>query len=252
MDTAFIGIDLAWRNDKNPSGGAVLIGDRRCARLIDVNTSLRTFSAVHAYIEHHANVSTIVAIDAPLVITNRKGQRECETLVGKHYAARQASCHSSNLTLYPQAAGVHLASTLVSQGFRHAPDVPHPESERVILEVYPHPALIELFQLPSIIKYKKMGVARKRGGQRELQQRLRELAGLTPPLESTPKLSDYLALDTNSLQGVNLKANEDGLDAIICAYIAYYYWYWGLRGMHLFGNVDSGYVIVPVGPQIPS
>ena len=84
MDAAFIGIDLAWRGEKNPSGGAVLRGDRRCARLIEVNASLDSCSAVLAYVENHATPSTIVAIDAPLVIPNEKGQRRCETLIGKH------------------------------------------------------------------------------------------------------------------------------------------------------------------------
>lgn len=252
IGAAFIGIDLAWRSEKNLSGGAVLRGDRRSARLIDVNASLASCSAVLAYIEDHAAPATIVAIDAPLVITNERGQRRCETLISKHYGGRHASCHSSNLSLYPHAASVYLASKLVSRGFRHAPDEAHPENERVILEVYPHPALLELFRLPSIIRYKKVNVARRRSGQREVQQRLNELSHLAPPLESTPRLSEYLAIDVNSLRGAALKAHEDGLDAIICAYIACYYWFWGPSGTRVFGDVDSGYVIVPIGTQISS
>ena len=82
MDAAFIGIDLAWRGEKNPSGGAVLIGNRQGARLIKAPASLFSCSSVLTYIENHAMSSTIVAIDAPLVIRNPKGQRPCETLVG--------------------------------------------------------------------------------------------------------------------------------------------------------------------------
>jgi predicted RNase H-like nuclease len=249
MDSVFIGIDLAWRGEKNPSGAAVLRGDRRRAQLVEVDASLVSCSMVLAYVEEHATASTFVAIDAPLVIGNQEGQRHCETLIGNRYGARHASCHTSNLSLYPQAASVHLASQLISQGFRHAPDLGHPENQRVMLEVYPHPALLELFGLPSIIKYKKGNVARRRSGQRELQQRLGELALLAPPLERTRTLSEFLATDTNSLRGAALKANEDALDAIVCAYIAYYYWFWGSRGTCLFGDVDSGYIIVPIGTQ---
>jgi predicted RNase H-like nuclease len=249
MERTFIGIDLAWRSEKNPSGVAVLKGDRRCARLVEVNTSLVSCSAVLAYVENHATASTFVAIDAPLVIRNKAGQRHCETLIGRRYGARHGSCHSSNLSLYPQAASVHLASQLISRGFRHAPGLEHPQNRRVILEVYPHPALLELFQLSSIIRYKKGNVARRRCGQRELQERLNELSLFVPPLESTPKLLEFLATNTNLLPGTALKAHEDGLDAIVCAYIAYFYWFWGPSGTHLFGDVESGYIIVPIGTQ---
>ena len=124
-----------------------------------------------------------------------------------------------------------------------------------MLEVYPHPALLELFGLSGIIKYKKGNVAEKRSGQRELQQWLEKLSKLTPLLECTHILSKFLTTDTNSLKGTALKAHEDGLDAIVCAYIAYHYWFWGSCGTRLFGDVDSGYIIVPVGarkfPDLP-
>jgi predicted RNase H-like nuclease len=252
IEATFMGIDLAWRSEKNPSGGAVLRGDRQCARLMDLTASLASCPAVLSYIENHATASTYVAIDAPLIIPNKTGQRPCETSIGKRYSARHASCHSSNLSLYPQAASVHLASQLASRGFRHAPDLAHPESQRVMLEVYPHPALLELFRLPSIIKYKKVNIAWKRSGQRELQERIKELSLFAPPLESTPRLSEFLAANMNLLRGAALKANEDKLDAIVCAYIAYYYWFWGPCGTCLFGDLDSGYIIVPIGTHTPS
>lgn len=246
-ETAFIGIDLAWRG-KKPSGGAVLKGDRRCARLIEV-APLLSYAAVLAFLETHAKDPSVVAIDAPLVICNQTGQRRCETLIGKHYGARHASCHTSNLSLYPDPDSIHLASHLISHGFRHAPDITHPGHKRVMLEVYPHAALIELFRLPSILRYKKGNVATKRTGQRDLQQRLKELSVFAPPLCSTPRLSEYLGADVNSLRGAARKVYEDGLDAIVCAYVAYYYWFWGSDATYLFGDVDSGYIIVPVGPN---
>lgn len=224
----------------------MLKGDRQRARLVDVNASLASCSAVLDYVNEHATASTFVAIDAPLIINNQKGQRRCETLISKRYAGRHGSCHSSNLSQYLQATSVHLAAQLISRGFRHAPDLAHPENQRVMLEVYPHPALLELFRLPRIIKYKKGKVAGRRSGQRELQQQLSKLSLFAPPLECTPKLSEFLATDTSSLRGTALKANEDALDAIVCAYIAYYYWFWGPCGAHLFGNVDSGYIVVPI------
>jgi predicted RNase H-like nuclease len=249
-EATFIGIDLAWRG-RNPSGGCVLTGDRRRARLVNVDASLASCSAVLTYIDNHAAASTYVAIDAPLIIRNETGQRPCETLIGKRYGARHASCHSSNLLLYPNALGVDLASQLISRGYKHALDGTRTENERVILEVYPHPALLELFGLRTIIKYKNTKVAVRRSGQQEVQRRLSGLSHSIPPLEPTPELSQYLGVDTNSLRGSDLKANEDGLDAIVCAYIAYYFWFWGSTRTHMFGDLDSGYIIVPKSSQDP-
>jgi predicted RNase H-like nuclease len=121
----------------------------------------------------------------------------------------------------------------------------HLDGVHVMLEVYPHAALLELFRLPRIIKYKKGNVTRKRHGQQDLQHRIKELSLFSPPLETTPTLSNHLSIDTNSLRGAALKANEDLLDAIVCAYVAYYYWFWGSGGTYLFGDVEPGYIIVP-------
>lgn len=240
-ESVFIGIDLAW-GETNPSGWAVLKGDQRCAELVEVNT-LPSCEAVLARLKDHATASIVVAIDAPLIISNEKGQRRCETEIGRCYGAKGASCHSSNLS-HCHPAGVRLASQLESLGFRHAPDLAHPENQRVMLEVYPHPALIELFRLRSIIKYKKGKVASRRKGQGDLQQRLRELSRFTRPLACTPSLSEFLATQTKALRGAALKANEDKLDAIMCAYIAYH-WFWRRPCIRTFGDLASGYIVVP-------
>ncbi len=118
-----------------------------------------------------------------------------------------------------------------------------------MLEVYPHPAIVELFQLPSIIKYKKGKAAQRCHGQQELQRRIGELSHFSPPLTTTPKLCEFLEIKTESLRGAGLKGNEDKLDAIVCAYIAFYYWFWGAERTQLFGDVKHGYIIVPFLPS---
>lgn len=240
-ESVFIGIDLAW-GETNPSGWAVLKGDQERAELVEVNT-LPSCAAVLAHVKEHVTASTFVAIDAPLIISNEKGQRRCETEIGRCYGARGASCHNSNLSSPRHATGVRLASQLESLGFKHAP-LARPEKQCVMLEVYPHPALLELFGLRSIIKYKKGKVASRRNGQADLQQRLRELSRFTPPLACTPGLSEFLASKTKPLRGADLKANEDKLDAIVCAYIAYH-WFWRPSCTQIFGDLASGYIVVP-------
>jgi len=131
--TTFIGIDLAWKSDRNPTGAAVLHGDKNGAALIDLSAPLRSIDAVRAYITRFESTETVLAIDAPLIIPNQIGQRRCEQLVGQRYGARHASCHTSNQARYPDAVSVRLAAELVSRGYQHGPDA---TGKRVVLEVY--------------------------------------------------------------------------------------------------------------------
>jgi predicted RNase H-like nuclease len=247
--SAFIGVDLAWRGGNRRSGVAVLNGNRRKAEVKDI-AILGGFEEIIKYIDCHSEETAFVAIDAPLIIKNRHGQRRCETLIGNSYGDRHASCHTSNLSLYPNADSVRLASDLFSRGFVHAPSA-GPSDQRVMLEVYPHPALLELYSLPTILKYKKGRADERRTGQQELQKKICELSHFAPPLEFTSKLAEFLAIDTNSLRGNQLKANEDKLDAIVCAYIAYHFWFWGTSRTLQFADVNSGYITVPItAPKI--
>jgi len=114
----FIGIDLAWKSKHNPTGFAVLQGDREGSRLTAQST---IFPEMHVadFVCAHASADTVIAIDAPLIIINETGQRICETAVGKQYGSREASCHTTNLRLYPSASSVALTAELMYHGFVH-------------------------------------------------------------------------------------------------------------------------------------
>ena len=95
------GIDLAWQGDKNPS--AIAIGTLNGNTLIleDVEPAVYGMSAVLELITNQKEICG-VAIDAPLVINNQTGQRECEKALGRMYGSRKSSCHPSNKSLYLQ------------------------------------------------------------------------------------------------------------------------------------------------------
>ncbi|WLT39954.1 hypothetical protein NON20_02355 [Synechocystis sp. B12] len=58
------------------------------------------------------------------------------------------------------------------------------------MEVFPHPAMVQLFQLERIIKYKKGNLAQKRQGLLELQSYIENiLPQLTPALDLTLPLA---------------------------------------------------------------
>lgn len=240
---SFIGIDLAWLSHRNPSGAASLAGDAAGATLTATTGLLASLTEVQAFVAAHERESTTVAIDAPLIIENVGGQRACETLIGRAYGARHASCHTSNLTRYPDAASVRLARALVTSGYVHAGAGRLP---RVVLEVYPHPALIELFALPLALKYKKGSAALRAAGLARLQQLIGSLTDAEPRLLTNALLSVLLSTQPSSLRGRARKELEDSLDAVVCAYIAYHHWYWQGRRTAIFGETRSGYIAVPL------
>ena len=42
-----------------------------------------------------------------------------------------------------------------------------------------------------------------------------------------------------------MKMHEDTLDAVLCAYLAYYFWYWRWNRNEVFGDVATGCIVNP-------
>ncbi|WP_114435546.1 DUF429 domain-containing protein [Marinobacter nauticus] len=178
---------------------------------------------------------------APLIIRNQTGQRECERAVGSEYGARHASCHTSNLTKFPDSDAVLLSKRLVDEGFTHLGST----SECWQIECYPHPALIELFELPMRLPYKRGRVGEKRSGQTTLAQLLSSFKGAGHLILEVPeKFRHYFNPEhIDQLKGKALKHNEDVLDSVICLVVAAFYQL-GVQD-RVFGSVEDGYIYVP-------
>jgi predicted RNase H-like nuclease len=219
----FIGIDLAWKSERNPTGAVVLRGDRSGARLKVVSPQLHSKTEVLEFVLAHATEETVLAIDAPLIILNRRGQRTCETEVSKRYGSREASCHTSNLALYPEASSVDLADALATHGYSHVDRLREERAGRILAEVYPHAAMVALFDLAKTIKYKKGPLRQRRAGLDSLRGYVGGLAVAEPPLLPTQSLRDFLGKDLEQLGGLKLKEYEDSLDALFCAYLGFYF-----------------------------
>ena len=183
-----------------------------------------------------------VAIDGPLLIENETGRRACEKALSKVYAAKHAGCHACNKTLYPDAAVVALSRQLHGAGYRHLGVAP---TDRFQIEIYPHPALIEIFDLPRRLLYKKGNVDSKRGGQMALASLLRRLESSSVLRLNVPDAFEapLHAPTISQLKGEALKANEDALDSLICLYVCGLYAIGA--SMRIFGDTVDGYVVVP-------
>lgn len=234
------GIDLAWQSNKNPTALAIGSLKDRELKLTAIAKDLFGIDPIVTYLNNLPDLSGI-AIDGPLIIRNSSGQRKCETLIGQEYGSRHASCHTSNLTLFPKADSVQLSRTLALQGFQHLGSA----SGRWQLECYPHPALIELFNLKVRHQYKKGPVNAKRRGQCELAMFLLSLAESPVLRLSVPEMLSQPLRDSHidGLSGAALKQNEDILDAMLCLYVAGMY----AIGTNekVFGDAVDGYIYVP-------
>ena len=235
-----VGVDPAWKPEAN--GSAIAVG-----RLHDATLEVEQLhGAVFGLSRVAATILAAdpdgVAIDGPLIIENETGRRACEQALSKVYAAKHAGCHTCNNALYPDAAVVGLSRQLRGAGYRHLGVAP---ADRFQIEVYPHPALIEIFGLPRRLLYKKGNVDSKRGGQIALASLLRRLEASSVLVLKVPDaLEAHLHAQTISqLKGKALKANEDALDSLICLYVCGLYAIG--TSMRVFGDAIDGYVVVP-------
>ena len=113
-------------------------------------------------------------------------------------------------------------------------------------ETYPHPAMIELFGLDRIIKYKKGRAGQKREGLRTLARTLADhLPRLDPPLAMSDGLSSLLEDPLPALRGAALKAYENRLDALLSAYVAAHLWRWGAERNRHLGSRETGSIVLP-------
>jgi predicted RNase H-like nuclease len=244
-----IGLDLAW-SPRNPTGAAVLRGDANSGVLIET-ALLGELNQIVAYVARHAGDGpALVAVDAPLRVPNATGRRPAEELLGQVFRAYDAGAHPANRGLPAFRGGVRgeqLVEALAALSIAHdRTTIEAGVAARQVVEVYPHPAMIALFELDKTLKYKaKPGrsMATRRAAWRAYQRRLIGLASADPALRGQ---AAWLAADVDQLSGRRLKDYEDQTDAIMCAYIALYAFRWGAARCRAFGSLEEGYIFTPV------
>ncbi|BAW95678.1 hypothetical protein NIES970_05880 [[Synechococcus] sp. NIES-970] len=187
----------------------------------------------------------LVAVDAPTIIPNKTGTRLPDRLTHKYFGKYHAGCYPANLNRPFAPRTTQLGFDLETLGFAHAPEIDAQKPGRYQIEVFPHPAMVRLFNLDRIIKYKKGKLGDRR-------QELLRLVGLIETVLTTlePQLTlnhlwDDLIKPIMAAKGSELKEIEDRIDALVCAYVGAYWWYWGQAKNQTLGDRLSGYIIVP-------
>jgi len=253
----FFGVDLAW-SSRNPTGLAALQWDGVTASLLEPLPEALPYSDqnIADYISMVApQGGAFVAIDAPLTVPNATGHRPGEAELNAVFARFHAGAHPANrqrLSSYNggMVRGEMLLAHLASLGICHDPVIVPRQATRQAFEAYPHPAMVTLFHLDRILKYKAkptVSHSQRLKEFRKYQHYLRELRKSNPPVVLLDALLSEVHL---AKRGRMLKAYEDQLDAVFCAYLALYYWWWGTEKCRIFGDVERGYIVTPVDERV--
>ena len=240
----FFGIDLGWT-----SGASGLC----CLDWVDGHIAhvelghLQDLDAIFQWMGERlqADESAVVAVDAPTLIPNETGMRVCDRLAHKYFGRYHAGCYPANLGLPFAQRTISVGLALEEQGFQHQPQIESATpAGRYQLEVFPHAAMLHLFQLNQILKYKKGRLAERRPELIRLRQLIVDtFPTLSPSFSDTVQLAALLPEIPH--KGREMKAVEDQLDSLVCAYAAAHWWYWGLEKNWVLGDRTTGYIVVP-------
>jgi predicted RNase H-like nuclease len=237
---AVLGIDAAWTLH-NPSGVALAVEAGTGWRLLAAEASYRRFlsrahggepearptgsrpepSALLAAAKKLAGVDVgLVAFDMPLSHEPITGRRASDRAVSSAYGRQKCATHAPSADR-PGEISDALRAGFASLGYRlQTTDL----VGRGIIEVYPHPALVELAGASVRLPYKasrarlywpEASVAERK---LKLIEQWRTIVALLD--REVAGAADLLRPPQATASGVDLKAFEDMLDAAICAWIA--------------------------------
>jgi len=251
----FVGIDIAW-SERNPSGVAVIESE---GMLIRASGDVRTNEDLCDFAELKDGEDAVVAIDAPLIVNNADKQRPVERWLMEMFGPYDAGPYPANLAnsaFQPTGRIQQLVKLLEGLSFKQEASVRKQEPQRVFLEVFPSPAQVILFPCRTQrghthcrpLRYKHKAGRKWVEVQCEwdmYRARLRSLQTKDPALKLSPEVNKALSVDVSELTGVRYKVLDDLVDGIFCAYLAYYFWYWGEERCWVVGDTKDGYVTLP-------
>lgn len=237
-----IGIDLAW-GPRNRTGIAAVDA---CGALI-TSATVTSDDDIVEWIERQAPRTGVVALDAPLIVANREGSRPCEQQIQRAFGRFDAGGYPSN-TSNPNFDPPRALTLARRLGLGIDPS--DARREHVAIEVYPHPAMVGLFELGRTIKYKRK--------QQGFELQLSETRRLLDLMEGIQELklrasADWAAIRraVDAAKGPGaLGKVEDEIDGIFCAHVA---WLWAQRStaLQVYGDVERGYIVAPPPPTWP-
>ncbi|MFZ5807244.1 MAG: DUF429 domain-containing protein [Verrucomicrobiota bacterium] len=230
-----IGIDLAW-GEKKRDGVCAIEAKIKQSRVLGYDYPQGDDALVRC-VENFSKKEkgVFLTIDAPIVCPNVRGTRPVDRLTHRMFHQEHAACHPAYLEKCPRPARV--LKRLEKIGFQAGWNIS--AKQHTACEVYPHPAMVRLFELPRIIKYKKGSVADRRKEFQRLQRCLTQFSKKHfPELEIGSQTKTFLKTSWD-------KETEDHLDAFFCALIGLWRWKYGENRSEVIGDLKTGFILLP-------
>jgi predicted RNase H-like nuclease len=226
-----LGIDAAWTLTQ-PSGVALVQAHGDGWRVVEVAASYTDYAGGHSSSPPASAAAlletsdarcgqrpAVVAIDMPLALTPIVARREADNAVSRAYGARHCSTHSPS-AIRPGPVSDGLRAGFADLGYSLAlSEISTP----ALIEVYPHPALVELTGATKRLPYKagKLRTYWRDLAPRDRRARLIEtwdeiLAALDAEISGVRAALPLPSADAPSLV---LKSFEDQMDAVVCAWV---------------------------------
>jgi predicted RNase H-like nuclease len=236
----FVGLDLAW-GEKNHTGVAVVDSD---GRLLHVGAA-QDDESIEEALAPYVHDECLVAIDAPLIVNNPTGYRQCESALNRDFQRFDAGARPA-FTDKPEFRNPRGARIATALGLDMDPAS---TGSRRAIEVYPHPATVVLFELKKTLKYKRGAFEDRQGELLKLMTLIEGLDRATPRLRvnhnvAWVELRRRVAAATRPAQ---LDRDEDPVDAVVCAYVALYR-YHRPDDVTVYGDFETGYIVTPTLP----
>lgn len=232
-----LGIDAAWTL-KQPGGVALVVETSLGWRLEAVAGSYLDFlnigkietgghpmkpnpsAIIRACETIHTRAPDLVAIDMPIAHSPITSRRASDNAVSREYGGRWASTHSPSAKR-PGNIADDLKSGFSAAGYPLGTKEPRSPS---LIEVYPHPALIELLNAEKRLPYKVAN--RRKYWRNNSPDERRDLLlecwqSIITALDAhVSGVSAMLPIPAKSSKITQFKSFEDFLDAVVCAWVA--------------------------------
>lgn len=239
----YLGIDLAWGlGATKPPNETGLCALDASGRILDAGWA-RGPAAVDEWVgamlaeyrpsTGEADSTVVIAIDAPLIVPNASGMRECEREVARGYGRWKVGANASNQALASKAGEV-LLELLERRGVAYTDGTaPVAPGGAVAFECYPYTTLVGCPEFGYDVerpRYKRLNTtipgaearARRAAATDDLIHRTLHLRAADPPLDlaSHPATAELATTPTPVRGEAARKHREDLLDAALCAWTA--------------------------------
>ena len=257
----YLGIDLAWGlGATKPANETGLCALDASGRILDAGWA-RGPAAVDEWVgamlaEYRPSTgepdsTVVIAIDAPLIVPNASGMRECEREVARGYGRFKVGANASNQALASKAGEV-LLELLERRGVAYTDGTrAAAPGEAVAFECYPYTTLVGCAEFGYDVerpRYKRLDTTipgaeariRRAAATDELIHRMMHLRSATPPLDlaSHPATAELSTRPTPVRGEKDRKHREDLLDAALCAWTAALWHQHGSSRTQSLGTLD--------------